>query len=43
VDDWTPLEKLGLWIIFIAPAVLFSWLTFAFMSGPRYTVILLRS
>jgi hypothetical protein len=28
------MEKLGLWIIFIALAVLFSWLTFAFMGHP---------
>jgi hypothetical protein len=30
VDDWTPWEKLGLWIIFVALGVLIVWLTFAF-------------
>jgi hypothetical protein len=35
------MEKLGLWVIFIALAVLFSWLTFAFLGGPRYTAMLL--
>ena len=42
VDDWTPFERVMLWILFLALAVLFSWLTFAFMGGPRYTAILLR-
>jgi hypothetical protein len=30
VDDWTPWEKLGLWVIFVALGVLIVWLTFAF-------------
>jgi hypothetical protein len=34
VDDWTRFEKAMLWILFVALAVLFAWLTFAFMGRP---------
>ena len=34
VDDWTPFEKVMLWILFVALAVLFAWLTFAFVGRP---------
>jgi hypothetical protein len=42
VDDWTPMEKVGLWIIFLALGVLIVWLTFAFWDGPSSTAVLLR-
>ncbi len=37
MNDWTPFEKVMLWILFVALAVLFSWLTFAFMGRPAIT------
>jgi hypothetical protein len=40
VDDWTPMEKVGQWIIFLALGVLIVWLTFAFWNGPGSTAVL---
>jgi hypothetical protein len=42
VDDWTPWEKVGLWVIFVALGVLIVWLTFAFWDGSSNTAVLLR-
>jgi hypothetical protein len=37
------MEKVGLWIIFLALGVLIVWLTFAFWDGPSTTAVLLVS